>query len=140
MHDQPQNLREALATRQVRYAMRTCDELKADARRDMLELLNVYTDIAFPDCDHVAAMGTLAKAVAKLDGHEAWELAYPEISHALHAHRATLDAFFNAKAHGHDASAHIGPMFEAHARLAGLVKAMCVTDAEKAAIMAAVKH
>lgn len=140
MHEQPHSLKEALATRQERYAMRTCEELKADAYRDMLELLNVYTDIAFPDAAHVEAMAMLSKAVGRLSGREEWEEHFPEISHALHAHRATLDAFFNAKAHGLDASAHIAPMFEAHARLAGLVKAMCVTDAEKAAIMAAVKH
>lgn len=140
MHEHPRNMMEALASRKERYAMHTCEELKADAHRDMLELLNVYTDILNPDCDHVAAMGTLAKAISRMEGGgmAGWEAHFPEIAHALHAHRATLDAFFNAKAHGHDASAHIAPMFEAHARLAGLVKAMCVTDAEKAAIMAAV--
>lgn len=142
MHDHPRNMLEALATRKERYAGKTCGELKADAHRDMLELINVYSDILNPDSEHVEAMAMLAKAISRMEGGgmAGWEAHFPEIAHALHAHRATLDAFFNAKAHGHDASGHIAPMFEAHARLAGLVKAMCVTDAEKAAIMAAVKH
>ena len=141
MHEHPRNMMEALASRKDRYSTRTCEELKVDAHRDMMELLNVYTDILNPDMEHVEAMGILAKAISRMEGGgmAGWETHFPEIAHALRAHKAAMDAFFNAKAHGHDASAHIAPMFEAHSRLAERVKALCVTDAEKAAIMAAVK-
>lgn len=141
MHEHPTSVVEALATREMRYAGKSEAELAADARGDMLRLLNVYSDVECPGMEEIQAMYLLARGVARLGGHHTagWEAHFPEIAHALAAHCEAMDAFFLCKAHGHDASAHIGPMFEAHARLAGLVKAMCVTEAEKAAIMAAVK-
>ena len=130
---------EALMTREARYAGHTDGELKADASRDMLMLLNVFTDVERPCMDDVRVMYMLSRSIGKLGGHgSAWAAYFPEIAHAKSCLDAAFDDLMCAKSRNMDGAKHIPMLFEAHGKLAGLVQKMCTTETEKAAVMAAI--
>ena len=129
---------EALRTRVERYAEHTDSELKADAGRDMLCLLNVFSDVEKPCMEDIRVMHMLSVAIGELGGRSMeWAAHYPEIAHAKSCLDAAFDDMMRAKAHGMDASKHLAHVFEAHGKLGALVQAMCTTEGEKSTVMAA---
>ena len=138
-------VKEVLATRDKRYAGWSEDALIHDALDDVTKLLNVFTDIQYPDAQDIAAIEALSKAVKNLHEvmheHEehSWEKMWPEVAQLKHELDEAFHNFMETKASGADAAAHIPLLFESHKHLAGTVKKMCTTPAETAAIQAAVK-
>lgn len=117
----------------------------ADASGDIERLLNVFSDITFPDAQDIAAIEALSKAAYYLhhamgseEEHE-WERHYPDVAKHKHALDAAFHVFMSEKAAGHDAAAKLPAVFAAHKSLAQAVKAMCTTPAEAQAVQSAVK-
>lgn len=138
-------VREMLMSRHERYMGKSSEELLTDASGDVERLLNVFSDIACPDAQDIAAIGELSKAVYYLhhamgseEEHE-WEHHYPEVAKHKHALDAAFHVFMAEKAAGHDAAGKLPAVFAAHKNLAQAVKAMCTTPAEMQAVQSSVK-
>ena len=138
-------VKEMLMSRHERYMGKSSEELLADASGDVDRLLNVFSDIVFPDAQDIAAIAELSKAsyylhhaIGSEEAHE-WEHHYPEVAKHKHALDSAFHAFMAEKDAGHDAAAKLPAVFAAHKSLAQAVKAMCTTPAEAQAVQAAVK-
>ena len=55
-----------MKSRHEKYASHTCDDLMKDAHRDILEMLNIFTDIPCPDAQDIAAIAALSKSAKYL--------------------------------------------------------------------------
>jgi hypothetical protein len=140
-------IREALATREVRYEGKSEECLTQDARGDILRLLNVLTDIEMPSNDQVRMIKELAKAYNCLLGHDWSVTADTAETVRSNAKTAAADklkgeldvawtAFLDAKDSGKDASAPLARLFDAHTKLAAKVMEFCTTAAEREVIAA----
>ena len=133
---------EALAGREAKYAGWSDDKLRADARGDVLRLLNVFTDVQSPTMADVQVVHMLAEAACALHTDQdppAWAEAYPEAAEAWGRMAEAFGAFMAAKAAGRYAVDLIGPVFTCHRQLARAVQSITTSEEEKQAIMNAVK-
>lgn len=148
-------LNEALYMRKSTYKDRSCDELKADARRDILEYLNCYTDQLRFDGDTVFLVKSLAKAASCLEGGRAlpergdahasedmpeWAGRHPTIWAGFWALKDAFCKFMEHKTMNGEAVQELTDLFAAHKALASAVMSMPgVTAAERQAIVGATK-
>lgn len=133
---------EALAGREEKYRNWTDAELRADARGDVLRLLNVFTDVGSPSMSDIQAMHLLAETAGRLvEGDESpeWAESFPDVADAWNAMTHAFGAFVCAKAAGRYAVDFISPVFAAHRALARAVMAMSTSDEERQAIVSAMK-